>query len=123
MAQPSSRSRSVALLLAVVLGVVGAHRFYTGKIGTGLLMIVTGGGLGIWYLIDVVKIASGSFRDVDGRRVSRWDPEESSQFDDLPPELLAELDNLRQDVNDLALRLDFAERLLADPDRSRRRDE
>lgn len=86
-------------------------------------MIITGGGLGIWYLIDVIKIASGSFRDIDGRLVSRWDPEEEPQLDDLPPELLAELDNLRQDVNDLALRLDFAERLLADPDRGRHRDQ
>ena len=68
----SPRSRLVALLFCVLLGWIGVHRFYVGKIGTGLLMVVTIGGLGIWTLIDLILIALGSFRDKEGRRVFRW---------------------------------------------------
>jgi len=62
----------VALLFCVWLGVFGVHRFYVGKIGTGILMLVTIGGLGIWMLVDLILIAVGSFRDKEGRRVFRW---------------------------------------------------
>ena len=55
-----------ALLLCFFLGGIGVHRFYVGKIGTGILMIVTLGGLGIWTLVDFVMIAVGSFRDKQG---------------------------------------------------------
>jgi len=106
-------------MLAVVLGMVGAHRFYVGKIGTGLLQLVTLGGLGIWYLVDVIMVASGGFRDAEGRRVLRWDPEDPAEVSELPQEVIEELVNLRHDVNELAERLDFAERLLADPTRER----
>jgi len=68
----SPRSRLVALLFCVWLGVFGVHRFYVGKIGTGILMLLTIGGLGIWMLIDLILIAVGSFRDKEGRRVFRW---------------------------------------------------
>jgi TM2 domain-containing membrane protein YozV len=59
-----------ALLLCFFLGALGVHRFYVGKIGkigTGILMLLTLGGLGIWALIDFVVIAVGSFKDKDGR--------------------------------------------------------
>jgi TM2 domain-containing membrane protein YozV len=68
----SPRSRLVALLFCILLGWIGVHRFYVGKIGTGILMVVTIGGLGIWTLIDLILIAVGSFRDKEGRRVFRW---------------------------------------------------
>ena len=64
---PSERSRGVALALAALLGPFGAHRFYVGKTGTGVLMLCTVGGLGLWYLYDVIMVAGGSFRDIDGR--------------------------------------------------------
>ncbi len=110
---PSDRSRGVAFALALTLGVFGAHRFYAGKVGTGLLQLVTMGGLGIWYLYDVILVASGGFRDIDGRRISRWSPEDIDALDTIPPELLDEVYHLRQDVTDLQERLDFTERLLA----------
>jgi TM2 domain-containing membrane protein YozV len=68
----SPRSRLVALLFCILLGWIGVHRFYVGKIGTGVLMVLTIGGLGIWTLIDLILIAVGSFRDKEGRRVFRW---------------------------------------------------
>jgi TM2 domain-containing membrane protein YozV len=68
----SEKSRLVALLFCIFLGIFGVHRFYLGKIGTGVLMILTLGGLGIWNLIDLILIAVGSFRDSEGKRVFRW---------------------------------------------------
>jgi len=71
-AEFSDRSRLVALLFCILLGVFGVHRFYVGKVGTGILMLLTLGGLGIWTMIDMILIAVGSFRDKENRRVFRW---------------------------------------------------
>jgi TM2 domain-containing membrane protein YozV len=68
----SDKSRLVALLFCALLGMFGVHRFYLGKTGTGVLMLLTLGGLGIWVLIDLILIGVGSFRDAQGRRVFRW---------------------------------------------------
>jgi TM2 domain-containing membrane protein YozV len=68
----SPKSRLVALLLCFFLGFLGVHRFYVGKIGTGILMVLTFGGLGIWALIDMIIIVVGAFKDKEGRRVFRW---------------------------------------------------
>jgi hypothetical protein len=113
-ARLSEKSRGVALALAAILGPFGAHRFYVGKTGTGVLMLCTLGGAGLWYLYDLILVAGGSFRDASGRLVSRWDPEEAPRSDpSLPEDVLDELAALRTEVADLAERLDFAERLLA----------
>lgn len=115
---PSDKSRAVALALCIPLGVFGAHRFYVGKIGTGLLQLVTLGGFGLWYLYDLITIASGEFRDVDGRRVKLWDPEDATALTHgVPQELLDEIEALRHEVSELSERVDFTERLLADPNR------
>ena len=113
--ETSDKSRGVALALGTILGLFGGHRFYVGKTGTGVLMAVSIGGLGMWYLYDLILIASGSFRDAQGRLVRRWDPEESLPGGPMPAEVLDELDQLRQQVSELAERVDFAERLLASP--------
>lgn len=110
---PSDKSRGVATALAALLGPFGAHRFYVGKTGSGALMAVTLGGLGVWWLYDLIVVAAGDFRDIEGRRVSRWDPEIG---DTRAAEALAQdVDALRAEVAELAERLDFAERLLARP--------
>ena len=113
MANVSDKSRGIAFMLAIVLGVFGAHRFYVGKIGTGILMLCTVGGLGIWDLYDVIMVASGSFRDAEDRRVLRWDPESSEDLHpELSAEVIAELEALRKEVAELSERVDFTERLL-----------
>jgi hypothetical protein len=68
----SPKSRLAAALLCFFLGVLGVHRFYVGKIGTGLLQLFTGGGLGIWYLVDFVLVVIGRFRDAEGRLLINW---------------------------------------------------
>ena len=68
----SEKSRLAASLICFFLGLIGVHRFYTGKIGTGILMILTFGGWGIWWLIDLIMILSGAFRDIDGRVIKNW---------------------------------------------------
>ncbi len=62
----------VGFLLCFFLGVFGAHRFYAGKIGTGVLQLVTLGGLGIWSLVDLIFLVTGNFRDGDGEKITRW---------------------------------------------------
>ena len=61
----------VTLLLAFLLGVIGAHRFYVGKTGTGILMLLTFGGLGIWLLIDLILIITGQFTNKEGEKIAR----------------------------------------------------
>lgn len=65
------KSWVVALLLCFFLGMLGVHRFYVGKIGTGVLMLLTFGGLGFWVLIDFIVILVGAFRDKQGQPLAR----------------------------------------------------
>lgn len=65
--QLSEKGFVPTLLLCFFLGAFGVHRFYVGKIGTGILMLLTLGGLGIWALVDFIIIAVGSFKDKEGR--------------------------------------------------------
>lgn len=62
----STKNRWVALILCIFLGLLGIHRFYVGKVGTGLLWLFTGGMFGIGALIDLIMIACGSFTDYAG---------------------------------------------------------
>jgi TM2 domain-containing membrane protein YozV len=68
----SPYSRLAALLLCFFLGWLGVHRFYVGKVGTGVAMIFTLGGLGIWTLIDFIMIIVGGFTDANAKYVLDW---------------------------------------------------
>ena len=65
----SNKSTMTALLLCFFLGGVGAHRFYCGKVGTGILYLLTSGFLGLGTLVDMFRISSGLFTDFGGQRL------------------------------------------------------
>ena len=66
------KSWVVALVLCFFLGILGVHRFYVGKVGTGILQLLTlGGFFGIWVLIDLVMILVGKFDDKQGQPLAR----------------------------------------------------
>ncbi len=116
-AGPSDKSRTIALGLSAVLGMFGAHRFYVGKTQTAVLMLITLGGLGLWWLVDLIIIAAGGFRDREGRLVKDWDPSTAHLYErnDLES-AFDEIERLRLEVGELAERLYFAERILARPE-------
>jgi TM2 domain-containing membrane protein YozV len=70
--QESPKSRLVTILLCFFLGWFGGHRFYANKIGTGILMLATMGGFGMWYFVDLVMISLGAFKDKENLPITRW---------------------------------------------------
>jgi TM2 domain-containing membrane protein YozV len=84
----SSKSRLVLTLLAFFVGTIGIHRFYAGKTGTAITMLILGiigwatiwllvgvffiGAVGLWALIDFIMAVAGSFKDKDGKVIANW---------------------------------------------------
>ena len=64
------KSKMVALLLSIFLGELGIDRFYLGYIGLGILKLLTGGGLGIRWLVDLIMIATGKMKTKDGQELA-----------------------------------------------------
>ena len=62
----SEKSFVTTILMCLFLGGIGGHRFYVGKIGTGIVQLLTLGGLGIWSFVDLIRIVMGNFKDADG---------------------------------------------------------
>ncbi|HMV43406.1 MAG TPA: TM2 domain-containing protein [Leptospiraceae bacterium] len=65
----SSKSRLITLLLSFLF----VHRFYVGRIVSGIFFFFTAGGFGFWWLIDVIQILSGSFKDQFGKFILNWE--------------------------------------------------
>jgi TM2 domain-containing membrane protein YozV len=66
----SDRSYVTAALLSIFLGGLGVDRFYVGHIWLGVIKLITGGGFGVWYLIDLVLFVTGSVKDSNGRELA-----------------------------------------------------
>ncbi|MHC5083661.1 MAG: NINE protein [Planctomycetota bacterium] len=66
----SDKSGIACLLFLLLLNLLGIHRFYVGKVGTGLLFLLTAGGFGLWWLIDLIMLIAGGFTDAEGRTVT-----------------------------------------------------
>lgn len=67
--QKSDKDFIATALLCFFLGALGVHRFYVGKVGTGIIQLLTLGGLGIWALIDLIIIITGNFKDKEGKLI------------------------------------------------------
>lgn len=70
-AEAGSKSWLTALLLAILLGALGVDRFYLGYVGLGILKLITCGGMGIWSIIDIILIATGSMKDAQGNALRK----------------------------------------------------
>ena len=68
----SDKRRLKVLILCLLFGVFGVHRFYVGKTASGIFQLITIGGAGIWMLVDLVIIAFGDFTDGGGNKITIW---------------------------------------------------
>jgi len=68
----SPKSRLATTILAWVLGGLGVDRFYTGHIVLGILKLITGGGFGIWWIIDFILAVVGKRKDKKGLLITKW---------------------------------------------------
>ena len=64
-----NKSKTTTLIISILLGELGIDRFYLGYTGLGILKLLTGGGLGIWWLIDIIMIATGKMKDAKGNEL------------------------------------------------------
>ena len=65
----SQKSWLATFLLCFFFGVIGIHRFYVGRTGSAIAMILTLGGLGLWTIVDFIVILFGNFKDGDGKKI------------------------------------------------------
>ena len=66
----SEKDWLITLILSIVVGGFGIDRFYTGSVLLGVLKLVTLGGLGVWWLIDLIMLVTGNYKDGDGNRIA-----------------------------------------------------
>ncbi|MCI7805341.1 MAG: TM2 domain-containing protein [Oscillospiraceae bacterium] len=64
------KSKTTALILSILLGELGIDRFYLGYTGLGILKLITGGGFCIWWLVDIILIATGKLTAKDGSELA-----------------------------------------------------
>ena len=66
----SEKDWIITLILSIVVGGFGIDRFYSGSILLGVLKLFTLGGLGLWWLIDLIMLVTGNYKDGDGNRIA-----------------------------------------------------
>lgn len=71
-AETSTKKRLIALLLCMFFGWTGIHRFYVDKIWTGVALMFTFGGFGLWIPVDILLILLGFFKDSEGKPLKEW---------------------------------------------------
>ena len=76
----SDKSYMATFLFAFLLGPLGADRFYTGHIGLGVLKLLTFGGCGIWYLVDLIMVFTGARTDVKGLKLTEHPDDKRNSF-------------------------------------------
>lgn len=103
--------------LCLLLGIFGAHRFYVGKITTGILQLITLGGLGIWAMIDLVMILCGVFTDSGGNPITKWTGEQLLVDD---TRLIQEI---HQGLSKMEERVETLETILLDREQKQKRKE
>ena len=69
------RDWSIALVLAIFLGIFGAHRFYTGHIAIAIAQLFTAGGCGLWALIDLIRLCANHIKDEKGHKLKKYNEE------------------------------------------------
>lgn len=69
--QPERKEFLIAVVLSALVGELGVDRFYLGYVGLGILKLLTLGGCGIWWLIDLILIATGNLKDANGQELVR----------------------------------------------------
>ncbi len=67
----SDKDWMTTLLLSILLGGLGVDRFYAGHIGLGVLKLLTAGGCGIWWLVDLIMVITGKFKDGEGNIIAK----------------------------------------------------
>ena len=88
----------LTLLLVIVTGMFGGHRFYNGKKGTGFLMLITLGGFGWWYIIDLLMVISGNFTDKQGNKIQNV-KDIPLQNQTIPPQPVQTVNTVPQKTN------------------------
>jgi len=63
------KSKTTALIISILLGELGIDRFYLGYTGLGILKLITAGGCGIWWLVDIILIVTGRMKTKDGQEL------------------------------------------------------
>ena len=66
----SEKDWLITLILSILVGGFGIDRFYTGSVLLGVLKLVTLGGLGLWWLIDLIMLVTGNYKDGGGNRIA-----------------------------------------------------
>lgn len=106
----SPKLRLAAGLLCFFFGWLGVHRFYVGKVGTAILMVLTIGGFGVWATIDLISIIVGAFRDAEGRLLRRWEEPDAAPASGW--ELQGRMDRIDRQLTDLqGVLLDMSDRV------------